>query len=276
LKFTFEKYDEKSGEFKEIETDSLKHGKIKERFNDFIKRYDTDDAFVRAVVDTHEDIVRIKYLKDQANISEAYLPTGLALILNVIRESKGEYEIFSVSRSNGNWHLVKGDFKQKEMSKMQLTKQIPPEKQPKKKENGVESLKKKEQTGITLLNQDEKKGLVELPGQVKRKLLEKLRHGWVTEKPYEFFNEFYSVSDINTVFNDKLKIYKLKPTKEFFESLSQNSSRVFIRKGFCKSLNSIKNTNITSENGKKVLDHILDKCKTKFKGEYGVTQLNLS
>jgi hypothetical protein len=58
--------------------------------------------------------------------------------------------------------------------------------------------------------------------------------------------------------------------------LSQNSSRVFIRKGFCKSLNSIKNTNITSENGKKVLDHILDKCKTKFKGEYGVTQLNLS
>ena len=268
--FTFEKYDEKTGEFKEIETDSLKHGKIKERFNDFIKRYDTDDAFVRAVVDTHDDIVRIKYLKDQANISEAYLPTGLALVLNVIRESKGEYEIFSVSRSNGNWHLVKGDFKQKEMSKMQLTKQIPPEKQPKKKENGVESLKKKEQTGINLLNQDEKKGLVELPSQVKRKLLEKLRRGWSTEKPYDFFNEFYSVSDINTVFNDKIKIYKLNPTKEFFDSLVQHSPRVFIRKGFCKTLKNIEDTKDTGDDAKKVLNHILQKCETKFKGEYGV------
>jgi hypothetical protein len=272
--FTFEKYDDKTGEFKEIETDSLKHGKIKERFNDFIKRYDTDDAFVRAVVDTHEDIARIKYLKDQANISEAYLATGLALVLNSIRESKGEYEIFSVSRSNGNWHLVKGDFNQKEMSKMKLTKQIPPEKQPKKKENGVESLKKKELTGITLLNQDEKKGLVELPNQIKRKVLEKLRSGWVTEKPYEFLKEFYSVSDINSVFNDKIKIYKLNPTKEFFESLAQNSPRVFIRKGFCKSLNVIKNTKISSESGEKVFKHILDKCQTKFKGEYGVTQIN--
>jgi len=272
--FTFEKYDDKTGEFKEIETDSLKHGKIKERFNDFIKRYDTDDAFVRAVVDTHEDIARIKYLKDQANISEAYLATGLALVLNAIRESRGEYEIFSVSRSNGNWHLVKGDFNQKEMSKMKLTKQIPPEKQPKKKENGVESLKKKELTGITLLNQDEKKGLGELPMQIKRKVLEKLRSGWVTEKPYEFLKEFYSVSDINSVFNDKIKIYKLNPTKEFFESLSQNSPRVFIRKGFCKSLNVIKNTKISSESGEKVFKHILDKCQTKFKGEYGVTQIN--
>ena len=272
--FTFEKYDDKTGEFKEIETDSLKHGKIKERFNDFIKRYDTDDAFVRAVVDTHEDIARIKYLKDQANISEAYLATGLALVLNAIRESKGEYEIFSVSRSNGNWHLVKGDFNQKEMSKMKLTKQIPPEKQPKKKENGVESLKKKELTGITLLNQDEKKGLVELPNQIKRKVLEKLRSGWVTEKPYEFLKEFYSVSDINSVFNDKIKIYKLNPTKEFFESLAQNSPRVFIRKGFCKSLNVIKNTKISSESGEKIFKHILDKCQTKFKGEYGVTQIN--
>jgi hypothetical protein len=272
--FTFEKYDDKTGEFKEIETDSLKHGKIKERFNDFIKRYDTDDAFVRAVVDTHEDIARIKYLKDQANISEAYLATGLALVLNSIRESKGEYEIFSVSRSNGNWHLVKGDFNQKEMSKMKLTKQIPPEKQPKKKENGVESLKKKELTGITLLNQDEKKGLGELPMQIKRKVLEKLRSGWVTEKPYEFLKEFYSVSDINSVFNDKIKIYKLNPTKEFFESLAQNSPRVFIRKGFCKSLNVIKNTKISSESGEKIFKHILDKCQTKFKGEYGVTQIN--
>jgi hypothetical protein len=110
--------------------------------------------------------------------------------------------------------------------------------------------------------------------QIKRKVLEKLRSGWVTEKPYEFLKEFYSVSDINSVFNDKIKIYKLNPTKEFFESLAQNSPRVFIRKGFCKSLNVIKNTKISSESGEKIFKHILDKCQTKFKGEYGVTQIN--
>ena len=50
----------------------------------------------------------------------------------------------------------------------------------------------------------------------------------------------------------------------------QHSPRVFIRKGFCKTLKNIEDTKDTGDDAKKVLNHILQKCETKFKGEYGV------
>jgi len=273
--FTFQKYDEKTNDFKDIDTDTLKHGLIKDRFNDFIKNYDGDDAFVRAVVDTHPDVVRIKYLKDQANIQETYYPTGLASVLSLIRESKGEYDIFSVSRlKGGNWHLVKGDFTQKEMSNMVLTKQVPPEKQPKQRENGLESLKKKEATGTAKLASDETEGLKELPKRVKEKLKEKISKGWTTETPPKVFHEFYEESELNSVFNDKIKIYKLEPTPEFFNSLKDNSSHVLIRKGFCRSMTFAKRDGDISNEQRKVVNHILNKCDEKFEGKLGLSYLS--
>jgi hypothetical protein len=272
--FTFQKYDEKSGEFKDIETDSLKHGKIKERFNDFIKNYDGDDAFVRAVVDTHPEVSRFKYLKDQANIQEAYYPTGLASILSVIRESKGEYEIFSVSRQKGgNWNLVKGDFTQKEMSNMVLTKQIPPEKKPIERENGLESLKKKEATGTNSLRNDEKEGLKNLPKKVKEKVQEKISRGWTTELPPNIFKDFYEESEISSVFNEKIPIYKLEATPEFFRSLQKNSSHVLIRRGFCRLLLMAKNDSDINSEQRKVVNHIISKCEDKFEGKLGLRYL---
>lgn len=273
--FTFQKYDEKSGDFKDIETDSLKHGKIKERFNDFIKNYDGDDAFVRAVVDTHPEVSRFKYLKDQANIQEVYYPTGLASILSVIRESKGEYEIFSVSRQKGgNWNLVKGDFTQKEMSNMVLTKQIPPEKKPKERENGLESLKKKEATGTNSLRNDEKEGLKNLPKKVKEKVQEKISRGWTTEIPPKVFKDFYEESEISSVFNEKIPIYKLEATPEFFRSLQKNSSHVLVRRGFCRSLLMAKNDSDINSEQRKVVNHILSKCEDKFEGKLGLRYLS--
>jgi hypothetical protein len=273
--FTFQKYDEKTNDFKDIDTDTLKHGLIKDRFSDFIKNYDGDDAFVRAVVDTHPDVVRIKYLKDQANIQETYYPTGLASVLSLIRESKGEYDIFSVSRlKGGNWHLVKGDFTQKEMSNMVLTKQVPPEKQPKQRENGLESLKKKESTGTTKLASDETEGLKDLPKRVKEKLKEKISKGWTTETPPKVFHEFYEESELNSVFNDKIKIYKLDSTPEFFKSLKDNSSHVLIRKGFCRSITLAKKDSDISNEQRKVVNHILNKCDEKFEGKLGLSYLS--
>ena len=272
--FTFQKYDEKSGEFKDIDTDSLKHGKIKERFNDFIKNYDGDDAFVRSVVDTHPEVSRFKYLKDQANIQEAYYPTGLASILSVIRESKGEYEIFSVSRQKGgNWNLVKGDFTQKEMSNMVLTKQIPPEKKPRERENGLESLKKKEATGTNSLRNDEKEGLKNLPKKVKEKVQEKISRGWTTELPPNIFKDFYEESEISSVFNEKIPIYKLEATPEFFRSLQKNSSHVLIRRGFCRLLLMAKNDSDINSEQRKVVNHIISKCEDKFEGKLGLRYL---
>ena len=273
--FKFEKYDENSGEFKEIDVDSLKHRLIKDKYNDFIKTYDSDDAFVRAVVDTHPDVIRFKYLKNQAHINETHIPNGLGFVLQVIREGSGEYVIFTVDRpADGNWRLVKGNFNKKELANMQLTKQIPPEKQPRKKGEDLESLKKKELTAIQKLNSDEKSGMSELPVKVREKLLEKLRKGWVVEKPFDFLDEFYDKSEINSVFADKIKIYKLNPSEEFFKTLKDNSAHIYLKKGFCKSLNIIKNKSDLKDTDKTIIDHFVNKCQTKFKGEYGVSQIN--
>lgn len=278
--FEFSSQDPETKEWKRIEKETIesKQVDIEKWVDHYLKSNDEDDAFVRAVIhvfkmDKNEKnhVKKVAFNKGLAHLSENFEVGGLLRVLSVIRESK-ELEIWSVKYyADGNWELVKGSFTDDELKNVGKTVKDR-EKKDEERKKPVEGLKKKELTGIQLLNQDEKEGLVELPSQVKRKLLEKLRKGWVTEKPYEFFNEFYSVSDINTVFNDKLKIYKLNPTKEFFESLVQNSPRIFPRKGICKALDNLETTEGSNEKSKSVLKHILQKCQTKFKGEYGVKQ----
>ena len=114
----------------------------------------------------------------------------------------------------------------------------------------------------------------ELPVKVREKLLEKLRKGWVVEKPFDFLDEFYDKSEINSVFADKIKIYKLNPSEEFFKTLKDNSAHIYLKKGFCKSLNIIKNKSDLKDADKTIIDHFVNKCQTKFKGEYGITQIN--
>jgi hypothetical protein len=157
---------------------------------------------------------------------------------------------------------------------MVLTKQVPPEKQPKQRENGLESLKKKEATGTTKLASDETEGLKELPKRVKEKLKEKISKGWTTETPPKVFHEFYEESELNSVFNDKIKIYKLEPTPEFFNSLKDNSSHVLIRKGFCRSMTFAKRYGDISNEQRKVVSHILNKCDEKFEGKLGLSYLS--
>jgi hypothetical protein len=153
---------------------------------------------------------------------------------------------------------------------MDLHKKEPKDKEEKKTENPVTGLKKKEESAISKLNQNEKEGLDELPIKVKQKVKEKLAKGWTTEKPFPFFSDFYEESEINSVFNDKIKIYKLKATHEFFESLKDNSSRIQLRRGFCKSLVKSKNdSDITSEQ-EKYVNHFVRKCNQKFDGKYGL------
>jgi len=270
--FTFQSEDEKNpGQFKDVK---INMEDVMDRIDHYRKKYDEDDAFVRAVIDTHEDVIRIMFTKDLANIHETVKPVGLAYVLSVLRESRGEMEIWTVSRpANGNWFLVKGDFNKKQLANMELKKVEPKDKTVTKKEKPEEGLKKKEQEAIELLKTNESEGLHNLPSKVKEKVKEKLRKGWVVEKPYEFFDEFYTKSDINSAFNDKIEIYKLNPTKEFFESLKDNASKVFLRRGFCKSLNSVKNDTSIDEKSLNVVKHLINKCDTKFKENYGITQI---
>ncbi len=279
--FEFSSQDPETKEWKRIEKETIesKQVEIEKWVEHYLKSNDEDDAFVRAVIHVFKldknpknHVKKVSFNKGLAHLSENFEVGGLLRVISVIRESK-ELEIWSVKYyADGNWELVKGSFNDEELKNVGKTVRER-EKKDEERKKPVEGLKKKELTGIQLLNQDEKEGLSELPSQVKRKLLEKLRKGWVTEKPYEFFNEFYSVSNINTVFNDKIEIYKLNPSKEFFNSLVKNSPRIFPRKGICKALSGVEKDENNNERSKSVLNHILQKCQTKFKGEYGVKQI---
>ena len=261
--FTFKAMDEKNpGQYKEVK---INMEDVMDRVNHYRKKYDEDDSFVRAVIDTHEDVVKIMFTKDLAHLQENFKPKGLAIILQQIRESRGEMEIWSVARpANGNWFLVKGDYTPNQLVNMDLEKNEP---QPKEKEvnsRTEDDLKKKEVTALQRLKNNENDGIDELPKQVKDKIKEKLSKGWTTEEPFFAFTQFYDVSEINTVFNDKIKIYKLKPSDEFFKSLVRESASIRLKKGFCKSLVEIKNKTGLVERQQKVLDHFVKKCEDKF------------
>ena len=266
--FKFQSYDEENAKYKDVK---INMEDVMDRINHYRKKYDEDDSFVRAVVDTHENVVKIMFTKDLAHLTESIKVVGLANVLQIIREGRGEMEIWSVARpADGNWFLVKGSFNKRELANMNLQKREPANKEEKKTENPVNGLKKKEETAISLLKTNEKQGLQKLPIKVREKVMEKLSKGWTTETPFTFFNDFYDISEINSVFNEKIKIYKLKPTHEFFNSLGQNSSRVVLRKGFCKSIVKAKNDSDISSDQERVVDHIVNKCNQKYDSNYGL------
>jgi hypothetical protein len=198
-----------------------------------------------------------------AHLTEGVIVEGLLGVLSTIRESK-ELVTWTVKHyKDGNWELVKGNFNKKELLNVGKTKRERDERQ-KESDNPAEGLKKKEQESIMILSRDEKEGLNGLPTKVKQKVKEKLRQGWTTEKPFDFLNTYYTESEINSVFNDKIKIYKLKPSAEFFRTLAKNSSKITVKKGFCKSVKNAKGEYDLSEKEKNTLNHFISKCETKF------------
>ena len=204
-----------------------------------------DDSFVRAVIDTHPDVVRILYTKGLANLTSSNdqedLNEGLHSLLRVIREAKNvEVEVWSVYRHPSSpdkiWSLVKGDYKPKELSSMDMKMQQSPQNKIEKKKDSLDELKKKELDAIKTLSLDEKKGLQELPIKVRDKVKEKIKRGWTTEKPSEDLIDFFKLDNIDSVFNEKIKIYKLKPNTDFFKHLDKKTFDVNIKRGFCRSL----------------------------------------
>jgi|694.fasta_scaffold12689_4 hypothetical protein len=261
--FKFKKYDEKTGQLKDVKI-TTKMDEIMDRIDHFRKKYDEDDSFVRAVIDVFgTGIDVIQYTKGLAHLTEGVIVGGLLGVLSTIRESK-ELVTWTVKHyKDGNWELVKGNFNKKELLNVGKTKRERDERQ-KESDNPAEGLKKKEQESIMILNRDEKEGLNGLPTKVKQKVKEKLRQGWTTEKPFDFLNTYYTESEINSVFNDKIKIYKLKPSAEFFRTLAKNSSKITVKKGFCKSVKNAKGEYDLSEKEKNTLNHFISKCETKF------------
>ncbi len=248
--FKFQSYDEENGEYKDVK---IKMEDVMDRIDHYRKKYDEDDAFVRAVVDTHEDVVKIMFTKDLAHLTESTRLVGLAGVLQTLREGRGEMEIWSVARpADGNWFLVKGSFNKRELSNMDLHKKEPRNKDTEKKEKPEEGLKKKEETALQKLKNNELTGIDDLPVRVKQKLREKMSQGWTTEPPFEFFSDFYNESEINSVFNEKIKIYKLKATEEFFRSLVSNSAKINLKRGFCRSIYLAKSDSDINDRSQKV------------------------
>jgi hypothetical protein len=267
--FTFKAQDEKNpGQYKEVK---IKMEDVMDRINHYRKKYDEDDSFVRAVIDTHEDVVKIMFTKDLANIHESATPRGLALVLRTIKESRGEMEIFSVARpANGNWFLVKGDYTPNQLANMDLEKKEPRTKETEVNSKSEDDLKKKEESAINVLKRNEKEGIEDLPKKVRDKVREKMGKGWTTETPPEELKEYFTTSEINSIFNDKIVIYKLEPTREFFNSLVKFSARIVIKRGFCRSLQSGKKEFELSERQKMTVNHILNKCNTKYESKLGL------
>jgi len=266
--FKFQSYDEEKAKYKDVK---INMEDVMDRIDHYRKKYDEDDAFVRAVIDTHENVVKIMFTKDLAHLTEGVSLYGFASVLQNLREGRGEMEIWSVSRpADGNWFLVKGSFTKRELANMNLHKKEPKDKETEKEEKPEIGLKKKEGTAVETLKTNEVSGLEMLPVKIKQKVREKMSKGWTTETPYSFFNDFYTESDINSVFNDKIKIYKLKPTYEFFNSLKENSAKISLKRGFCRSIYLAKNDSDINDTHQKIVDHILDKCEQKYNGKIGI------
>lgn len=268
--FKFQAIDEKNpGRYKDVK---INMEDVMDRINHFRKKYDEDDAFVRAVVDTHENVVRFMFTRDLANIKEGYEPAGFAKILLQLRESRGEMEIWSVSRpASGNWFLVKGDFTPKELAGMDLEKREPSDKEPKKKENPVKTFKKKEDDAGQKLKNNEKDGLEELPKNVKMKLKQKFGRGWTTEEPSENLKPYYTKSSVNSVFGDDIEIFKLNADDNFFDYLQKFQSNIEIKRGFCRALYLSKNKEGITPQQRRVITHTLNICNNKFDNNLGLT-----
>jgi len=266
--FKFQSYDEDNAEYKDVK---IKMEDVMDRIDHYRKKYDEDDAFVRAVVDTHENVVRILFTKDLAHLTESTRFVGLINVLKFLREDRGEMEIWSVSRpTNGNWFLVKGDFNKRELANMDLHKKEPEDKEKKVETRPEEGLKKKEQEAINVLKINEKKGLEQLPVRIKQKVKEKISKGWTTEMPPQEVAKYFTKSFINSAFSDKIEIYKLKPTKEFFGSLKSQKNDIEINRGFCRTLYFTKRDLTLSQLSKETVEGFLEDCNQRFDGKFGI------
>jgi hypothetical protein len=266
--FKFQHYDDEKREYVDVKI-ITKMDEIIDKIDQYRKKYDEDDAFVRSVIDVFNDdkskkIDRISFNKDLANLTESVNVKGLLEVLSIIRESK-ELEIWTVKHyGDGNWELVKGSYNKNELQNIGKTIRDR-EKEQEERKNPEQGLKKKEEYSITRLKTNETEGLDGLPTKVKEKLREKISQGWTSEEPQDFLLDFYTDSDVRSAFNDKIKIYKLKPTEDFFSSLEKNSPKIIIKKGFCRSVKLGKNEVTMTDNQKNIVNHILDKCGNKFK-----------
>jgi hypothetical protein len=211
------------------------------------------------------------FTKDLAHLTESTKLIGFAGLLQNLTEGRGEMEIWSVARpADGNWFLVKGSFNKRQLANMDLHKKERPDKEEKPREKPEQGLKKKEESAIQTLKTNEVQGLELLPVKIKEKVKEKMAKGWTTETPYTFFSDFYTESEINSVFNEKIKIYKLKATYEFFNSLKENSAKISLKRGFCRAIYLAKNDSDISQDNEKVVKHVLTRCEQKFEGKLGI------
>ena len=291
--FTFQKIDDKNpGKYTDVK---IKMDSVMDRMPHWRKRYKKlcdelencdddgeDDSFVRAVIDTHPEVVRILFTKGLAHLTSSEeqedINEGLHSLLAIIRESKSvEVEVWSVYRHPSSpdkiWSLVKGDFKPKELESMDVKIQKSPGNTEEKKKDSLSELKKKESDAIELLSKDEKMGLSELPIKVKNKIKEKISKGWTTEEPPEELKKFYKEDNVNTIFADDITIYKLKPNESFFTYIQDKDLSNSIKRGFCRAIYYVeKEFDLPVEKMEKIND-LLDGCKEKLDGKYGQNYL---
>lgn len=291
--FTFQKMDDKNpGKFTDVK---IKMDSVMDRMPHWRKKYKKqceemencdddgeDDSFVRAVIDTHPDVVRILFTKGLAHLvsseEQEDLNEGLHGLLSFIREAKNvEVEVWSVYRHPSSpdkiWSLVKGDYKPKELESMDVKMQQSPGNSVEKKKNSLDELKKKESDAISVLSSDEKKGLMGLPIKLRNKIKDKIKLGWTTEKPSEDLIEFHRENEVDSVLSDPIKIYKLRPNSDFFDHLEDNSLSNNIKRGFCRAIYYVKKELDLSKSKKEKIESILDKCENKFEGKYGQNYL---
>jgi len=287
--FSFQKIDEKNpGKFLDVK---IKMDEVMSRMPHWREKYSKlceelencdddgeDDSFVRAVIDTHPDVVRILFTKGLAHLTSSEeqeeLNEGLHRILSLIRESKNvEVEVWSVYRHPSSpdkiWSLVKGDYKPKELASMDVKMQQSPGNKVEKKKNSLDELKKKEYEAIKLLSTDEKKGITELPIKLRNKVKEKIKKGWTTEKPTSNLLKFHKEEDLDSVLSDPIKLYKLKPNKSFLEFIKSSKISENFGRGFCRAIHYVKKEIDMDTTENKKINEILKTCENKFDGKYG-------
>jgi hypothetical protein len=291
--FSFQKVDDnESGKYTDVK---IKMDSVMDRMPHWRKKYKKqcedigncdddgeDDSFVRAVIDTHPEVVRVLFTKGMANLTSSDdqedLNESLHGLLAFLRESKNvEVEVWSVYRHPSSpdkiWSLVKGDYKPKELSSMDKKMQQSPGNSVEKKKDSLSELKKKESEAIRLLSTDEKKGLMELPIKVRNRVKEMIKKGWTTERPSDNLMSYYKEDKVDSVFEDPIKVYKLRPNQTFFNFIKSQKSDDEIKRGFCRSIYYVeKEFDLPKEVSSKI-DDILNKCDNKHEGKYGQNYL---
>jgi hypothetical protein len=82
--------------------------------------------------------------------------------------------------------------------------------------------------------------------------------------------KYFTKSSINSAFSDKIEIYKLKPTKEFFGSLKSQKNDIEINRGFCRTLYFTKRDLTLSQLSKETVEGFLEDCNQRFDGKFGI------